>query len=76
MDSIKKGLSRSRSLFEGTAVDQDDPIEMPTVSTVEPNHICEYSANVALEKYLQFKFLQDKNQVEISDNATLALTEI
>lgn len=76
VENIKKSLIKSQSLFEGTALDQDDPIEVPTITTVGPNLIAEEHTNEALEKYLQFKFFQDQNQIEMCDNATVALTEV
>ena len=76
VESIKKSLSKSNALFEGASLEQDDPIEVPTITTVAPNLIAEEQSNEPLEKYLQYKFFQDKNHSEICDNATVALTEI
>ncbi|XP_053376532.1 probable E3 ubiquitin-protein ligase HECTD4 [Mercenaria mercenaria] len=76
VENIKKSLIKSQALFEGASLEQDDPIEVPTITTVGPNLIAEEQSNEPLEKYLQFKFFQDKNQIEICDSATVALTEI
>ncbi|WAR02868.1 HECD4-like protein [Mya arenaria] len=77
IENIKKSLIKSQSLFEGTSVDQDDVLEMPSIAMVGPNLLCqEDNANTPLENYLKFKFFQDKDETEIGDAATLALTEV
>lgn len=76
VENIKKSLIKSQALFEAASLEHDDPIEVPTITTVGPNLIAEEQSNEPLEKYLQFKFFHDKNQTEICDNATVALTEI
>lgn len=76
VENIKKNLIKSHALFEG-AVDQDDVIDMPSIVTVSANLLAQDEhGNIPLENYLKFKFFQDKDQTEISDEATLALTEI
>ena len=76
VENIKKNLSKSQALFEG-AIDQDDVTDMPSITTVGPDLLAQDEhGNTPLENYLKYKFFQDKDQIEISDAATLALTEI
>ena len=76
VEGLKKSLLKNRTLFEGNSVDQNDPSEMPTISTVAQNLIAEENANEALEHFLRHKLFQDDRGIELSDAATLALTEI
>ena len=77
LENVKKSLMKSQALFEGSSVDHDDVIDMPSIVTVGANLLTqEEHANVPLENYLKYKFFQDKDETEIGDAATLALTEI
>ena len=76
IEGLKKSLLKNRTLFEGNSVDQNDPSEMPTISTVSQNLVAEENANEALEHFLRYKLFQDDRGIELSDAATLALTEI
>ena len=76
IEGLKKSLLKNRTLFEGNSVDHNDPSEMPTISTVSQNLVAEESANDALEHFLRYKLYQDDRGMELSDAATLALTEI
>ena len=76
VDGLKKSLLKNRTLFEGNSVDQNDPSEMPTISTVSQNLLAEENANEALEHFLQTRLFQDDRGIELSDAASLALTEI
>ena len=76
IEGLKKSLLKNRTLFEGNSVDQNDPSEMPTISTVSQNLVAEENANEALEHFLRSKLFQDERGLEMSDAATLALTEV
>ena len=77
IEGLKKSLLKNRTLFEGNSIDQNDPSEMPTISTVSQNLVAEEeNANDALEHFLKTKLFQDERGIELSDAASLALTEI
>ena len=80
VEDIQKSLCKNKTLVQNLAESQEDigdvPEEMLSVTTVSASLIAEDDANEALEDYLHSRFFSDIDQKEISDPATLALTEI
>ncbi|XP_052243277.1 probable E3 ubiquitin-protein ligase HECTD4 isoform X2 [Dreissena polymorpha] len=73
VEIIKKSLVKIDTFFVGAGADVVDI----SISGVGPNLLAQdENANVPLDKYLKYKFFQDKTQNEIGEAATLALTEI
>ncbi|XP_062590799.1 probable E3 ubiquitin-protein ligase HECTD4 isoform X2 [Saccostrea cucullata] len=80
LENVKKALFKNKVLLGSLTQDQEEagdvPEEMLSITTVMPTLVGEPQANSAVEEYLQYKFFSDKHQKEMSDAATLALTEI
>ncbi|KAL3856755.1 hypothetical protein ACJMK2_011476 [Sinanodonta woodiana] len=78
LESIKKAILKNKQLVEGLSSNQEELVDvpeiMPSISGVNASLVAEHDANNALEEYLLHKFFS--NKVEISDTASLALTEI
>ncbi|KAK3084084.1 hypothetical protein FSP39_007865 [Pinctada imbricata] len=81
VEDIKKNLCKSKLLTQSVTENQDEiiddvPEEILSISNVNASFIADDDANEALEEFLQSRFFMDLDQREISDAATLALTEI
>lgn len=80
LEAAKKALYKCKPLVEGESSDSDHPVDVPedvmSVSPISQNFVSEPQANEALEHYLLSRVLHTDRPDELTDGATIALTEI